>query len=419
MPVTTSSAAGLREAKGSFELEGLEVDDVRPNEVRVRLVAMGVFHTDMVVRDAVYPYPLPAVLGHEGGGIVDAVGSAVPRVAVGDHVVLSAAYCGHCLQCVSGHGAYCENLFSQDFGGRREDGSTAFATKGGEVVSSHFFGQSSFSRYTNAVETAVVTVDRDVPLEQIAFFGCGMQTGAGSILNDLRPPAGAPLAVSGSGAVGLAAIMAAKLSGVTTIIALDMLESRLALAEELGAAHTVNVGSETLVDQIMRITGGKGADYVFGTTGIPQVLANLAGALAIRGTIALVGAAAPGTTAPFEIGASLTKGWTLKTIVQGSSVRQVFIPRLVELWKQGKFPADKLVQQYQLNDINTAFDDSTKAEPSSRSSSSSPPLDTHRVETGHRPDQCRRNEHILGTNGSFLVPTDLSTMGRELTCELR
>ena len=153
-------------------------------------------HTDMVVRDAVYPYPFPAVLGHEGSGIVEAVGSDVTRVRVGDHVVLSAAYCGHCLQCLSGHMAYCENLFAEDFSGRRTyDGTTSLQIGRGDVVSSHFFGQSSFSTYANVVETSVVPFDSGVSLESIAFLGCGMPTGSGSILNDLPPPAGSPVAV--------------------------------------------------------------------------------------------------------------------------------------------------------------------------------------------------------------------------------
>lgn len=172
--MTTVTAAVVQETKGPFDLEELELDEIRPNEVRVRLTATGVCHTDAVVRDGVYPTPLPAVLGHEGAGIVEAVGSYVTTVGVGDHVVLSAAYCGHCLQCRAGHMAYCENLFAEDFGGRRtSDGTTSLKTGTGESVSSHFFGQSSFSTYANVVESSVIPVDRSVPLEKIAFFGCG------------------------------------------------------------------------------------------------------------------------------------------------------------------------------------------------------------------------------------------------------
>jgi aryl-alcohol dehydrogenase len=356
--MTTITAAVARVHKAPLSLEQLQLDDIRDNEVRVKMVATGVCHTDFIVRDGVYPTPLPAVLGHEGAGIVEAVGKAVTRVKAGDHVVMSAAYCTHCTECLAGQMAYCENLFTQDFGGRRDDGSTALSAQDGTVVSSHFFGQSAFSTHANVVESSVVQVDPAAPLETLAPLGCGMQTGAGSVLNELRPPAGSSFAVSGAGAVGLAAIMAARVAGCTTIVAIDVHDSRLELAKELGATHTVNGRDADVADELMRITGGRGVYNILDTTGIPGVLAPLVGALSIRGTLALVGAAAPGTEAPFEIGQSLVKGWTFKTIVQGSSVPQLFIPRLVELYEQGRFPLDKLIQHYKFDDINTAFADS-------------------------------------------------------------
>jgi aryl-alcohol dehydrogenase len=356
--MTTITAAVARVHKAPLSLEQLQLDDIRDNEVRVRMVATGVCHTDFIVRDGVYPTPLPAVLGHEGAGIVEAVGKTVTRVKTGDHVVMSAAYCTHCTECLAGQMAYCENLFTQDFGGRRDDGSTALSAQDGTVVSSHFFGQSAFSTHANVVESSVIQVDPAAPLETLAPLGCGMQTGAGSVLNELRPPAGSSFAVSGAGAVGLAAVMAARVAGCTTIVAVDVHDSRLELAKELGATHTINGRDADVADELMRITGGRGVNNILDTTGIPGVLAPLVGALAIRGTLALVGAAAPGTQAPFEIGQSLVKGWTFKTIVQGSSVPQLFIPRLVELYEQGRFPLDKLIQHYKFDDINNAFADS-------------------------------------------------------------
>jgi aryl-alcohol dehydrogenase len=358
--MTTVTAAVAREHKAPLVIEELELDDVlRTNEVRVRLVATGVCHTDAIVRDGVYPTPLPAVLGHEGAGIVEEVGASVTNVKPGDHVVMSAAYCGHCLQCRSGNPAYCENLFAEDFGGRRtSDGTTSLKTPEGDEVSSHFFGQSSFATYADVVENSVIVVDKDVPLEKLAPLGCGIQTGAGSILNELRPPAGSSVAVSGAGAVGLSAIMAARVAGATTIVAIDLHDSRLDLARELGATHTINAKDVDTREELLRITADKGVNYILDTTGVPPVLANLAKALSVRGTLALVGAAKPGTETPFETGESLVKGWTFKTIVQGSSVPQEFIPRMISLWKQGQFPFDKLIKTYAFEDINQAFDDS-------------------------------------------------------------
>jgi len=353
----TVTAAVAREAGADLVIEEIELDELRPNEVLVRMVASGVCHTDAIVRDQVYPTPLPAVLGHEGAGIVESVGDSVLTVQPGDHVLLAAAYCGYCARCRSGQMAYCENLFAADFGGRRPDGTTAFS-RNGEMISSHFFGQSSFATYANVVEESVVRIDPDVPLEIVAPLGCGIQTGAGSVLNELKPSLNSTLVVIGTGAVGSGAIMAGKVAGCGKIIAVDIHDDRLTLAKELGATDTINTRGVDLTEEIMRLTDGVGADFILDTTARPELLRKAADGLGLRGTLALVGAAAPGTEATFEIGRSLVKGWTFKTIVQGSSVPQVFIPKLIDLWRQGRFPIDKLMRNYELADINQGFADS-------------------------------------------------------------
>lgn len=351
------TAAVARMPQRPLTIEQLELDDPRPNEVLVRMVASGVCHTDAIVRDQVYPTPLPAVLGHEGAGVVERIGASVTSVQPGDHVLLAAAYCGKCDRCRSGQMAYCENLFAADFGGRRPDGSTALS-KDGEVISSHFFGQSSFATYANVVEESVVRIDFDVPLDIAAPLGCGIQTGAGAILNELKPALNSTLVVIGTGAVGSGAIMAGGIAGCARIIAVDIHTSRLDLAKELGATDVINTKETDLTDEILRLTDGRGADYVVDTTARPELLRKAADALALRGTLALVGAAAPGTEVSFEIGLSLVKGWTFKTVIQGSSVPQIFIPKLIQLWKDGRFPMDKLMRNYSLSDINQGFEDS-------------------------------------------------------------
>ncbi|MEU5281043.1 NAD(P)-dependent alcohol dehydrogenase [Streptomyces asoensis] len=358
MTVTAAVAPGTGEP---LIVRQLQLDEPRADEVRVRMVASGVCHTDAIVRDGIYPTPLPAVLGHEGAGVVEAVGSAITTVRPGDHVVLSAAYCGHCRKCRSGQMAYCENLMTEDFGGRRRDGTTSLTSEEGPV-SSHFFGQSAFSTYANVVETSVIKVDPAASLATLAPLGCGLQTGAGAVLNELRPEAGSSLVVFGVGAVGSAAIMAARVAGCTTIIGVDLHDSRLAIAEEIGATHTINPGTTDTVAEIEKITRGEGVHYALDTTAVPAVLRQAAAALAVRGTLALVGAAKPGTEVNFEIGESLVKGWTFKTVIQGSAVPQTFIPRLVELWEQGRFPFERLIKTYSLDDINTAFADSESGE---------------------------------------------------------
>ena len=355
------TAAVAREHGEPFTIEDLELDELRHNEVRVRMVATGICHTDALVRDGVYPTPLPAVLGHEGAGIVEAVGDSVLSVVPGDHVVLAAAYCGHCRRCRKGQMAYCENLFAADFGGRRTAGGTALS-RDGEQISSHFFGQSSFATYANVVEESVVKVPTDVPLTHLGPLGCGINTGAGTVLNELNPEIGSSLVVFGTGAVGCAAVMAAAIADCSVIVAVDIHDARLELALELGATHTINSMTDDVPARLKEITEGDGVDYVVDTTGLPHLLRQAAEALGVRGTVALVGAAKPGTEVTFEIGASLVKGWTFKTVVQGSSVPQVFIPQLVQLWQEGRFPFEKLVRDYRLEDINEGFDDSRRGE---------------------------------------------------------
>lgn len=351
------TAAVARTQGAPLTIEELDLDDLRHGEVRVRMVATGICHTDAIVRDGVYPTPLPAVLGHEGAGVVEAIGEGVTSVAPGDHVVLAAAYCGHCTRCRRGEMAYCENLMAADFGGRRLDGSTALSSDG-EPISSHFFGQSSFATHANVVEESVVKVPSDVPLEHLAPLGCGFNTGAGTVLNELRPEIGSSLAVFGTGAVGAAALMAAKVADCSTIIAVDVHDSRLEMARELGATHVVNSREQDLGQALAEIIGDRGVDYVVDTTGRPELLRAAADAIAVRGTVALVGAAHPGTEVSFEVGASLVKGWTFKTVVQGSSVPQTFLPRMIELWRAGRFPVDKLIKDYSLDQINQGFADS-------------------------------------------------------------
>ncbi len=350
-------AAVVRGAHQPFEIATVELDDPRPDEVRVRMVASGVCHTDAVVRDQMVPTPLPAILGHEGAGIVEAIGVNVTTVLPGDSVVLSLNTCGKCEQCLTGHVAYCTQMSALNFGGRRADGSTAFSDDSGPI-SSHFFGQSSFAAHTNAPERSVVKVDADLPLELLGPLGCGIQTGAGAVLNSLEVPTGSTFAVFGTGAVGSSAILAAVVAGCTTIIAVDNVGSRLDLAKELGATHVINSGTQDVAAEVERITRGRGIDNAVDTTGVPAVLRQAADVLGIRGTVALIGAAAMGSEVHFEIGASLAKGWHFRTIIEGDAVPQVFIPQLIALWRQGRFPFDKLVRTYSLEDINQAFEDS-------------------------------------------------------------
>jgi aryl-alcohol dehydrogenase len=338
-------------------LTELVLDEPRANEVQVRMVASGVCHTDAIVRDQWYPTPLPAVLGHEGAGIVVAVGGGVTDIAVDDHVLLSFHSCGVCANCTAGHPAYCEVFFASNFGGRRDDGSTAFTDDDGVPVSSGFFGQSSFAAYANVSARSVVRVDPAANLQLLAPLGCGIQTGAGAILNVLQPEAGSSIVIFGAGAVGMSALLAAVIQEAAIIIVVDVVPGRLVLARELGATHVIDGSAIDAVDEIWSITGS-GARYALDTTGVPAVFEQMTRSLGVLGSGALVGAAALGTRASIDIGTLMPTGISIRMIVEGDSDPTRFVPELVALHAEGRFPFDRLVTAYPFAEINSAFDDS-------------------------------------------------------------
>jgi aryl-alcohol dehydrogenase len=354
------TVAVLREAGAPLKLERATLAAPRADEVRVRVVATGVCHTDMVVRDQLFPTPLPIILGHEGAGIVEAVGASVTTVAPGDHVVMTYMSCGLCLPCETGHPAHCSHMHPLNFGGGRMDGSTATCSCGdGAAIHDHFFGQSSFSTYVVASERNVVKVSKQAPLELLGPLGCGIQTGAGSVLKAMKVEAGASFVAFGAGAVGLAAVMASRVAGATTIIAVDVTPARLTLALELGATHVINSREEDPVQRIREITGG-GANYSLECSGRAEVLRQAIDAITTLGTCGIVGATKMGTEVAFNINEVMIPGKRIMGIVQGDVVANAFIPVLVDLYLQGRFPFDKLCRFYSFEQINEAMSDSER-----------------------------------------------------------
>lgn len=348
-------AAVTREKGGLFQVENLKLDAPRPDEVLVRIIATGVCHTDMVVRDQDYAVPLPMVLGHEGAGVVESVGEEVRGLQPGDHVVLSYGSCGYCRNCNAGKPGYCEEFYNRNFKGCRLDGTHAHHDHAGHDIGGAFFSQSSFATYAVVTERNAVKIPADVPLELMGPLGCGIQTGAGAVINVLKPEVGSSLAIFGAGAVGLAAAMAAQALGVTTIILVDINADRLAFAKGLGATHVVNSRDGDPVEQIRSLTGGQGVDYTLECTGRPPVLRQAVDSLRIPGLCGLVGAAPMGSEASLDIN-TLLFGRTVRGIIEGDSVPQTFIPALIELWRIGRFPFDKLVKFYPLDQINEAVE---------------------------------------------------------------
>lgn len=350
------TAAVIREKGGDFQLEKMELDEPRHNEVLIRVIATGMCHTDMAVRDQIFKSPLPIVLGHEGAGIVEAVGQDVTKVKAGDHVVMTFGFCGKCPNCLKGLPSYCYYFGELNFSGCRLDGSHAHHT-GGRDLNDNFFSQSSFGTYAIAPENNVIKVDKEAPLEILGPLGCGIQTGAGAVLNALHPQAGSSIAVFGTGAVGLSAVMAAAVVGCTTIIAVDINEARLEFSKELGATHVINSKTEDVVASIKAIVE-YGADYAFDTTGRTDVINNAVLSLVSNGICGIVGASA--RTLDLDANYIVAKGLHVKGIVEGDSIPDIFIPKLVALYREGKFPFDKLIKVYPFEEINQAAEDSEK-----------------------------------------------------------
>jgi aryl-alcohol dehydrogenase len=350
-------AAVAREPGKPLQFETATLEVPRDNEVLVRMVATGVCHTDMVIRDQQYKTPLPMILGHEGAGIVDQVGRNVTTVAPGDQVVMTYMYCGLCAPCATGHPAHCANMGPLNFGGGRLDGSSSACTHDGGELHDHFFGQSSFATQAIARELNVVKVDKDVQLELLGPLGCGIQTGAGAVLNAMKVHAGSSVVAFGTGAVGLAAIMAARVAGATKIIAVDVNPARLALALELGATHAVNSRETDPVAEVRKITGG-GADFTLECSGRAAVLRQAIDSVGLLGTCGIVGATPEGTEASFNVNDVMIPGRRIMGIVQGDVVSRTFIPELIELYRQGRFPFDRLVEFYPFEEVNQAMADS-------------------------------------------------------------
>lgn len=353
--------AAVLESPGSpLVLEDLELEAPRAHEVRVRVVATGVCHTDISVMARPFPVAQPIVLGHEGAGVVESVGSAVTKVQPGDRVVLSFGFCGQCRSCASHAPSYCEYFFGRNFLGQRADGSTALSRRG-QPVRHNFFGQSSFATHCIATEQNVVKVPDSVPdalFPLLGPLGCGLQTGAGAMVNVLQPGLGDAVAVFGTGAVGLAAVMAARALGAGTIIAVDKVAARLELARELGATAVVPVGETPDVPAAIRaITGGRGVQVSLDTTAVSAVLRQAIDALAPLGRCGFVGGAPVGSTLEVDVRDMMLHGKTLRGIVEGDADAYVFIPQLIALQAQGRFPFERLVRTYPLDQVQAAIDD--------------------------------------------------------------
>lgn len=342
-------AAVLRSYQSRFAVEEVILNaGPADGEILVRIAGCGMCRTDLAVRRSAGQLPLPAVLGHEGAGVVAETGGPDTGLSVGDHIVLSFDSCGRCRSCIGAAPAYCDSFASLNLFGGRKENAARFTDAAGDELAPRWFGQSSFAEYAMVPARNAVRVDPSLPIELLGPLGCGFLTGAGAVFNSFGVGPGDTIAVFGAGAVGLAAVMAATAAGAVAV-AVDRHLERLALAERLRAIP-LHAALADLPDRIQRLTDG-GAQYALDTTGSAQLINDALRALRPTGHLGLV--ARLHTALPLEPGA-LDRGRRISHICEGDAVPALLIPRLTRLWQAGGFPFDQLIRTYPLADINEA-----------------------------------------------------------------
>ncbi len=355
-------AAVARRAHGDFDIETVQLAEPGPLEVRVRIAGVGLCHTDLVARDQFIPIPLPAVLGHEGAGVVEAVGPGVTKVAPGDTVIIGFSSCGHCARCEDELPSYCRDFPVLNYVGGRPDGTSALSHDG-ERLSSHFFGQSSFASHALTPERNVVKVDATgLRLELLGPLACGLQTGAGGVMRSLACPAGSSLAIFGGGPVGLAAVMGAVVQQCAQIILVEPVAARRAIARDLGATHVIDPAAGD-VGAAIRAILPDGVDFAFETSGLEPVVATALASLGSHGLLGLVGVPPrPESSLSVNLASLITYGHRIMGIIEGDTDMDQFIGQLIDLHRAGRFPFDRLIATYPLDQINEAVRAQTAGE---------------------------------------------------------
>jgi aryl-alcohol dehydrogenase len=357
------TAAVAHKPNADFTIETLNLDGPRAGEVLVEIKSVGICHSDVAARDGQIPFQLPAVLGHEGAGVVLEVGEGVTKVKAGDKVGVTFNYCGQCRNCAKGDMAYCYNFMPLNYAGvRLTDGISPITTTDGQPVSSLFFGQSSFASHALANEHNVIKLPDSADLELVGPLGCGVQTGAGSVINTMGADEGSTLLILGGGGVGLSAVLGGVVQGCANVIVVEPHGSRRKLALELGATHALDPADGALADQVKAINE-LGADFIFDTTGIPAVIESTFTAMATHAALGLVGVPSnPEASVNVSLMGALLAGVKVYGIIEGDAVPDEFIPRMAQLHADGKFPFDKMITKFPFAQINEAIEAQHKGE---------------------------------------------------------
>lgn len=348
------TAPVVREPGGPFLMEALQLETPRADEILVELRATGICHTDLSVRDRTIPALLPSVLGHEGAGVVRAVGSAVTGLAPGDHVLMSHTYCGRCGHCRAGNVSYCDRAITAVYQGLRDDGSCQLLDELDRPV--HTFCQGSFGSATLVPAHLAVKLPPDLPLHLLAPLGCGIMTGSGAVINELKPAPDSSIVVFGAGGVGLGAVAAAAMVGCATVIVVDTRANRLATAVEVGATHTVDASREAPVGVIRSITSG-GAQFSVEASGAAVCGPQAVACLTRLGSAAFVGAPGGGSQLVLDWTDVVANGKGVRGVVMGWGQPATFIPYLISHWRAGRFPIDRMITVFDF----AHFDDAVAA----------------------------------------------------------
>lgn len=351
----TNAAVAYPEEPG-FRYETLDIDAPQSHEILVRIKGVGICHTDLLFRSGATGYPLPAVFGHEGSGVVEAIGDDVTKARVGDGVLLTFRSCGACDRCNDQDPAYCRAMPVLNYTGNRDDGSSALSNGKGPVTS-NFFGQSSFASLALTYERNVVVVDDDLPIELLGPLSCGIQTGVGSVLRSLDAKPGSSILICGGGSVGLSAVMGAKIRDCETIVVLEPLATRRDLAIELGATHCIDPSDAESISSAVKTILPMGVDNAIDTTGLPTVQAECLLSMGSKATLGLVCASPPDTRPPGDLNTLIMLGQSLKGIVEGDSDPDTFLPELMDLYRKGRLPIEKLIKTFKLSEINQAIEE--------------------------------------------------------------
>jgi len=347
-------AAVLKQIPGDLEILDVQIDEPGPREVLVKTVSAGLCHSDLHFIEGSYPYMTPTVLGHESAGIVEAVGAGVSYVKPGDHVITClSVFCGHCENCLSGHMAICSNSqaeCSRPMGGTPRlsmpDGSPAF----------QFLNLSSFAEQMLVHEHAIVKIREDMPLDKASLIGCGITTGTGAVFRTAGVEPGTKVAVIGAGGVGLAAIQGARIAGANQVIAVDMIDSKLEMAKELGATHVVNASEGDPSFKVLEVSGG-GVDYSFEAIGLKKTAEQAFGMLRSGGTATIIGMIPLGDMVSLP-GMQFLMEKKIQGSTMGSNQFRTDMPRLVDMYLDGRLKLDEMVSAHlSLDEVNKGFAD--------------------------------------------------------------